>query len=249
MTDQEYDAWVETHTWDPQRDSRRLTCSEDLGAAAWLEDKLSQGSFNVDMTAPGGYEAYARVFRPFQAKPVQNESGAWTQTYESWSEVARRNGRIAHPLMEESKIDVDSSGRPARRGSIKSRLTDDQTKRLISILEKHTTSQKSWFLLWDGFGDLNRRAFRDDVPKVQHPIRDYFLLEGPLAGFADFPEDPDYWWPEDQAWCYCTDTDFDWAYVAGSTPCVAEVLSDSILEALPTRPEDPAAEGMDTINS
>jgi hypothetical protein len=77
---------------------------------------------------------------------------------------------------------------------------------------------------------------------------EYFLLKGTLGGFAEFPEDPDYWWPEDQAWCYCTDADFSWAYLAGSKACISELVPLGSVEAYLTSPEDPAHDGMDTIN-
>jgi hypothetical protein len=34
--------------------------------------------------------------------------------------------------------------------------------------------------------------------------------------YADVPHNPNYWWPEDRAWCVVTDTDDDWACVAGT---------------------------------
>ena len=42
-----------------------------------------------------------------------------------------------------------------------------------------------------------------------------------------------------------TDTDFDWAYVAGSAACVQEILAVPVLDAYPTRPDNPARSGMD----
>ena len=79
-------------------------------------------------------------------------------------------------------------------------------------------------------------------------MRDYYLLRGPHRGYADFPDDPNYWWPADRAWCVVTDTDFDWAYVAGSAACVREILAVPVLDAYPTRPDNPARSGMDVVN-
>jgi hypothetical protein len=79
-------------------------------------------------------------------------------------------------------------------------------------------------------------------------MRSYFLLRGPLSGYGDFPHAPSYWWPDDRAWCVCTDTGFEWAYLAGSAGCVAEVIASPVIDALATEPGNPAVSGMDVIN-
>lgn len=79
-------------------------------------------------------------------------------------------------------------------------------------------------------------------------MRNYYLLSGPFRAFGDFPEDPDYWWPDDHAWCLTGDTDFHWAYLAGSEACVSEVLDVPVLDAVRTAPANPARFGMDRIN-
>lgn len=92
------------------------------------------------------------------------------------------------------------AGHDLPRGSAGS-MTAPQFNGLLPILARHTSATDSWFLLWDGFGDLNPRAFPEHGPKVRHPMRDYYLLRGPHRGYADFPDDPNYWWPADRAWC------------------------------------------------
>jgi hypothetical protein len=69
-------------------------------------------------------------------------------------------------------------------------LAAEQFDALLPILARHTTSPDGWFLLWDGFGDLNRRVFTLDGPKVAHWAWDFYLLRGPLGSFADSPDDP-----------------------------------------------------------
>jgi len=68
------------------------------------------------------------------------------------------------------------------------------------------------------------------------------------AYVVELPEDPDYWWPDDYAWCLSGDTDFHWAYLAGSEVCVNEVLDTPVLDAVRTEPTNPAVSGMDRIN-
>ena len=239
MSPHEYDRWRDEHTWDPSRGTD-LVIQEDLAAAAWIEPLLVPGSFEVQMMTPRGFEAYARIFFPFPGEGAGQE-------FTSWTELARRSGRTAHALMESETIVAGPAGQEPAGGGVGS-MAAAQFDALLPILARHTSAADSWFLLWDGFGDLNPRAFPEHGPKVRHPMRDYYLLRGPHRGYADFPDDPNYWWPADRAWCVVTDTDFDWAYVAGSAACVREILAVPVLDAYPTRPDNPARSGMDVVN-
>jgi hypothetical protein len=87
-------------------------------------------------------------------------------------------------------------------------------------LTRHSSSPAGWFLLGDGFGDLNEQAFGRHAPRLTHPVRDYYLLHGPHRSYASFSHNPNYWWPED-------------------APAV---------EAYPTGAENPAHSGMDVLN-
>jgi hypothetical protein len=211
-----------------------------------LETALAPGTFEVQMTVPRGFEAYARIFFPFvgQAEKVE---GQYAEQHVTWRELAGRNGRAFHALMERETVDVGADGE-ATYGETYGELAPEQLAALVPILSRHTISTRGLFLLWDGFGDLNERAFDDGGAKVRHPGRDYYLLRGPLGAFEDFPHDPSYWWPDDRAWCLCGDIDFEWAYLAGTPPCVEEVLSVPVIDAVETRLENPAHSGMDVLN-
>ena len=192
------------------------------------------------MTVPQGFEAYARIFFPFIGADIEQDGVVTGQEQISWTEMARRNGRVAHALMEHETIQ--------REPEIYAHdLAEDQLAALLAILARHTASTAGWFLLWDGFGDLNERVFSHQ-PTLHHPMRDYYLLRGPLGCYGDFPDPPNYWWPDDRSWCWCTDIDFDWGYLAGSAACIDEVLATPVIDGLATRPENPAHSGMDTIN-
>jgi GNAT superfamily N-acetyltransferase len=130
----------------------------------------------------------------------------------------------------------------------RSDLSPEQLEALLPILARHTSSTSGWFLLWDGFGDLNRRVFDHRVPELHHPMRDFYLFRGPIASYGEFSHGPNYWWPDDRAWCVCTDTDFVWSYIAASAACIEDVLSVRVMDAMETKPENPAHAGMDVIN-
>jgi hypothetical protein len=245
MSAREYEQWRDAHTWDPSRGTS-LVIERELAPAAWLEPLLSPGSFEVRMTAPQGFAAYARIFFPF-VDWATDVSGNRGEQHIRWKDLAQKNGWTAHALMEQETIswisdDETDFTRP------RSDLAPEQLEALLPILVRHTSSTSGWFLLWDGFGDLNERVFDSTVPRLQHPMRNFYLLSGPLSSYGELPHDPNYWWPDDRAWCVSTDTDFVWSYVAASTACIEEVISVPVLDAIETRPENPARSGMDVIN-
>lgn len=63
------------------------------------------------------------------------------------------------------------------------------------------------------------------LPRLDLPIRSYYLVTGPIEAaiamtappWGQFPQLPDLWWPLDRAWFVAGDTDLDWIYVAGTT--------------------------------
>jgi hypothetical protein len=241
MSSQEYQAWHDAHAWSPAPTSG-LTIESDLAPAAWIEPRLRARSYKVGMSAPQGFEAYARIFFPFMAEDIESDDAVAGQEYVTWTETAQSNGRVAHALMEQETILA-----PGQEAAPLYELAGEQLDALLPILTQHTTSAHGWFLLWDGFGNLNQQIF-EPQRKVPHAMRNFYLLGGALNTCRRLPHDANYWWPDDHAWCLCTDTDFHWAYIAGSAACIREVLSVPQLDAYETNPEYPARSGMDTVN-
>lgn len=246
MSRRDYEQWRDRHAWAPSRGSG-LVIQGDLAPAAWIEPRLVPGSFQVQMMVPGGFAAYARVFFPFPGADIVADGEVVGQDLITWTEMARRNGRTAHALMEAETILAGPDGHEHAAAGFGS-LAEAQLDALLAILTRHTSSPDSWFLLWDGFGNLNELAFNDQRPKVRHPMRNYYLLHGPHHSYASFPRNPNYWWPADRAWCVVTDTDFDWAYVAGTAACIEEILAVPVIDAYLTTPQNPARSGMDVLN-
>lgn len=83
-------------------------------------------------------------------------------------------------------------------------------------------------------------------PRVQRPSREYLLFAGPLESALELgwrrdevlereypdldlvsgehrPQIADLMWPEDRAWFFATDTDFDWSYIGGSEELIADL--------------------------
>jgi hypothetical protein len=111
VSDKEYSAWYEEHAWDPSRFTN-LTIESDLTPAEWLEPLLVPQSFEVWMTAPQGYEAYARIFFPFNRSSL-DEMGEWQEQHVRWTDLAQTNGKVAHALMEQETISRSSTGEDA----------------------------------------------------------------------------------------------------------------------------------------
>lgn len=181
-----------------------LAVENDLAPAAWIEPRLRAGSFDVSMTTPLGFEAYARILFPFARDDIETAGVVSGREHITWTETARRNRRVPQPSWNGKR-----SWRPGR-------------KQLAST---------RWL-----------------TSNLTHPMRAFYLLSGSHASYRSLPHDPNYWWPDDRSWCLCTDTDFCWAYLAGSADCVREVLAVPELDAYQTDPGNPARRGMDVIN-
>lgn len=246
MSAAEYALWRAEHTWAPSPGSG-LVIQNDLAPAAWIEPLLVPDSVQVQAMVPRGFAAYARVFFPFPGDDIVADGEVIDQEHISWTEMARRNGRTAHALMEAQTI-LAGPDKGKYGGAGCSFLVEEQFDALLPILSRHTSCSDSWFLLWNGFGNLYEPAFSQLGAELRHPERDYYLLHGPHQSYASFPDDPNYWWPEDRAWCVVTDTDFHWAYVAGTAACIEEILAVPVIDAYLTRPENPAHAWMDVLN-
>jgi hypothetical protein len=139
------------------------------------------------------------VFFPFDV-PAYRDGMFLRNDRVTWKEMAERNHRLVHPLMEQETITVQPDGTPLGV-SADFQPTPEQIEALLGIVSGYTTSPMGWFLLWDGYGGIDDRVFRRQ-PRVEHSWRDYFLLRGPLGAFGELPETPSYWWPDDRAWCW-----------------------------------------------
>jgi hypothetical protein len=150
MSSREYEQWREAHSWDPSRETRPVI-QGDLAPAAWPKPLLVPGSFEVRKTVPQGFEAYVRVFFPLAGADIVQDGVVTGTEHITWAEMARRNGRVAHALMEQETIAGVEHGMGDRG------LAEEQLAALQPILARHTASAAGWFLLWDGFGDLSEQ--------------------------------------------------------------------------------------------
>jgi len=211
---------------------------------------------------PQGFEAYARLLDP-AIRIVNGE-----EVTVPWSVISAANGRTVHPGMQWPR----SAPTPQRRGGIvptsgsRSQSPGEfsprrYTDRLRDLLAQHTsTSDRVWFCVWDGFGDLKilpggsalltsgppggkrRRAQQSPPATTLHlPNRAYYLLSGPIGGIGESMCEEPHWqspnllWPEDRAWCVATEIDFAWTHIGGGEALIQALINDPALKAMPTQ--------------
>lgn len=213
-----------------------LDTQYELAPALWLTDRFFPHSrFQVGSFSPSGYEAYARVMFPFTGPRGQR----WR-----WSDLAQKNGRVAHAEMTEDAIKgVSGAGRYVQGSYWLGDLPVGELEALISILRAHTTTgDRVWFAIWEGYGDMGLTPGGAGEPPI-FPLgldRRYLLYRGevasPLVIRQRHPYMGDIWWPDDHAWVFTTDTDWGWAYVAGAVRLIESLVSSPLLEVYQTVP-------------
>lgn len=175
---------------------------EDVSPARWIASRLHPFAQDVGSVIPEGFEAYGRLFHPIE------DGGAGRR--ERWSDLARRNERIAHPEMQFQWISRPPGQRPpewydAESGPSWGSLPVPERRILIEVLDRYTSSRDScFFCVWEGYDPLHedrpvdwhkagtlgalrarvrrRRSHRlaPPLPQVELPGRRYYLYRGPL---------------------------------------------------------------------
>ena len=104
------------------------------------------------------------------------------------------------------------------------------------IAARHTaTPDEAYFAIWVGHGYSNEGLEHIPIFEDQHHMRDYYLLQGPVAAVTELTEpnlrpewprwwrQPDLWWPQDRAWMVATDVDIGPTYVGGTAALCDEI--------------------------
>nr|WP_254699182.1 hypothetical protein [Rhodococcus sp. SGAir0479] len=117
----------------------------------------------------------------------------------------------------------------------------------LDILSQYTTTpDECYFCIWNGWSSIAIPS----PPNVVIPARDYWLLRGTLADYADWnSDDPALWpfgdcpdpafiWPADRAWCITNDVDPPFASIGADEAATALLVGDHHIDAVlddPTR--------------
>jgi hypothetical protein len=250
-----------------RRPDQKIEWLTDVSGARWLEERLRFFMGHVGSLVPEDYQSYVRIFHP-------QESAAGR---ESWSDIAARNGRVAHPLMQFPNISAPLGAGPLKidAGPSEGDLPHRERQVLLEHLGPSMGAPLTcWFAVWEGCGvDPRGVAMRLDVIE-----RRYLAYRGPLdlalarlpAGpdvhwrgavpvgshaspfdhphFGTIDQSPNMWWPEDRSWFVATEVDLASTYVGGGERLIDALLHDGRLEAMRARPADPVILASDTVN-
>lgn len=247
--------WNADPEWQASNIAPGAELADATSAAEWPVGRLTSWTQRrgwgptVRDLIPEDFDAYVRVLFPIFEPPPAARS--YVDVLCTWHETALRNRRQPHRLMELVGIGPDQND--ALHGGTHAfhALATTQEAALISILERHTKSAKSWFVLW--YGDYHGNVFVPEASLIeidQGPSSPYGVFTGPHRAWKDFWTYPRWWWPDDRAWCWQTGLDLDMtgcAYLGVSRRCAEDIFANTIIEAVVAEPDD-LVFGMDTIN-
>jgi hypothetical protein len=208
-----------------------LSPARTLEGADWIRAALTTFGQSVASFVPSIFEAYARVYHPWQLNDDTSDPPP------TWAELAAAAGVDRNnPVACESLI---WSARD--RGFVEvGCLPRDALDPLVEQLRVATTTPEDcWFALWEGFAGCI--APPDPFPKLALPNRSYHVYRGPIEGARTshskeswIQRSPNLWWPSDHAWCVATEVDHAWSYIGATRSCIDALLSDPRFEGVET---------------
>ena len=218
--------------------------------ANWLKGRLPEWRSLerrfVGSVIPEGFDAYARILHPAER---QIPGGGWQPL--KWSDAAEEEGKPVDPQVSFDRVFGRLLSNTPRWLHMPDRgLPETECRSLVGVLKEFTaTPERCYFCLWRGYGGMleGRRWKKGAVRLPDRRGEEYVLFSGPLSavmsfyGYVDgtwWGQPPDFWWPEDLAWCVASDIDSYDTCVGGSRPCIAAVLDRPDLEALSIGLED-----------
>ena len=202
----------------------------------WLRTSMTTFSRTVASFLPGHFEAYARVYHPFEFHDGTDRPGA------SWREQSAAAGvDMYDPVVAGRLAWQGVGGEQARIGELPPALIEP----LVEHLRRATgTPERCFFAVWEGFA--GSAVPFTLMPTLELPHRGYHVFSGPVDGahtsFSVISFDhqsANLWWPADHAWCVATEVDFAWTYIGGTRSCIAALLADPRLEAVETAASSP----------
>ena len=220
----------------------------DGRSAGWLLDATARTSRTVRDLIPDDFDAYVRILFPiFEPSGDRN----YVENLRTWHETALSNGRQPHRLMNLVGIGPDPDDVLHGGTQVPQTLASTQEAAVLSILESHTASRRSWFLLW--YGDYHGGAVIPEQSLIEIDLASspYCVFCGPHRAWKDFWTYPRWWWPEDRSWCWQTGLDLDMtacAYLGASHQWAEEIFASTVIEAVVAEPDDPVFFGIDTVN-
>lgn len=145
----------------------------------------------------------------------------------SWRTLAERYGLSFHSAFNaESFAACFGTGSWPRYllGPTEGTLDRKTCEALIEVLKPFDQGQRTYFRFSD--------CLLNDLPHL------YAGRLDEASSFVTKPHfgcTPEYWWPEDESWCVCTDWDLPFTLVGGSRSLLSACLGNHLIECLEVR--------------
>jgi len=247
----------------------------DTAPASWIADSINSLGANVGSVVPCRFEAYARLLHPavrFEGR--HRVSIRWDEIARTAGRVPHPDMQWANISGNPTMADLGTAAQWNDEPAIGT-LPREYARRLAQLLGPFTTTDDCvWFCVWEGWGDLKvsrgrgvdlsslpirprppRKAEKQSRhPMVNLPHRRYYLFRGRLSDVEEsFGADSSWisanlWWPDDRTWFVGTGIDHSSSYLGGSAECVATVLSDRDVEAMPAECHHRISDDADVVN-
>jgi hypothetical protein len=169
---------------------------------------------------PEGFAAYAKIFHPIFDGPSKDKRVPWC-------ELAERSGIEFHPGID-ARFFCEGLAEPVwpKHLTRPGRLDPVTCRVLADILAPFTLNQRCWFYYGGpSINPFEERLYSGELEDAMS------VLEEP--GVTSLPE---YWWPEDRAWCVNSDDDFSFTLIGGSADMIRRSLDSGELEAVSVTP-------------
>jgi hypothetical protein len=148
--------------------------TRDTQRGAWLLDRVG-GWGRVGGVAGTGFEAYARILHPIHAWRYGDAVDEWgvprieEEAQWGWEQVAERNGRVMHPLVQWRRLTDDETALSFADGWEVSQTEEGRLEPgLLAALTTHLSDATSTpddvtAGVWNGWGELHDGASRSGV--------------------------------------------------------------------------------------
>jgi hypothetical protein len=145
--------------------------TRDTQRGAWLLDRVG-GWGRVGGVAGTGFEAYARILHPIHAWRYGDAVDEWgvprieEEAQWGWEQVAERNGRVMHPLVQWRRLTDDETALSFADGWEVSQTEEGRLEPgLLAALTTHLSDATSTpddvtAGVWNGWGELHDGASR-----------------------------------------------------------------------------------------
>ena len=160
--------------------------SDDLGQAAWIQERVAGPGAGLRSILPTGFPAYVRVLHPAEGRSSERFRLV------RWAEVAERAGVTMHASIDFDELTAALHGRGGSEPWDVSEpdtgnLDPEPLAALCDILARHTaTPEACWFGVWDGHGWLHPGGVLVAVlTGTTEVVADTDETAGPPMGQAD----------------------------------------------------------------